>query len=397
MSDAPDVLTLLIGGVPYSGWTEIRVSRGLTKCVTDFDIAVSERWSGQDEPWKILPFVPCQIMMGDDPLLTGYVDVYSPQITATSHAVRVKGRSKTQDLVECSPDIPSGQFSGYALAAIARSLCALFGIGVIVQTDQANQVVANAQIERCETAWTFLERLCRLAGVLATDDANGNLVLTVAGATRSSGRLVEGETMRTAQATLSSAKRFSDYIVKGQARIGGGGGGTIDSYGGLGGIAATTPTAPSGAVQTQMRGTAHDSSVPRYRPHVSIAESQLSPAQMQERANWQMIYAYGQSTKATIGVQGWRQPDGTLWAINQMIGVTSKTLGVDQDLLVVETKFALDDRGGHITELLVGPVEGYTPDPGQVKLRKKRGRKGRGGGSGVNWTGFGGSAAGGET
>jgi prophage tail gpP-like protein len=388
----PDYMALLVNGMPYYGWTEVRVSRGLTRCVTDFDIAVSERWSGQAEPWQIKPFVPCQIRIGTDPLLTGYVEIYDPQISGTAHAVRIKGASKTQDLVECRPDIQAGQFSGYTLAAVARAVSGLFGIGVVVDTPAADQVVQNAQMERCETAWSFLERLCRLAGVLATDDVNGNLVLTSAGTNRASGRLLEGVSILAGRATLSSNKRFSNYIVKGQSRIGCGG---ADAWGGFGNIGATAPVAPAGAVQTQLRAEATDRDVPRYRPFASIAESQMTPQQMQQRANWQRNYAYGQSLKATVTVVGWRQPDGRLWTVNEMIPVTSPSLGVDQDLLIAETKFFLDDHGGRRTELLLGPVEGYTPDPGQVRIHKKgRGHKG---GSGVNWDGFGSAAAGGGT
>jgi prophage tail gpP-like protein len=68
--------------------------------------------------------------------------------------------------------------------------------------------------------------------------------------------------------------------------------------------------------------------------------------------------------------------------------VTSSWLGVDEDLLIARLEFSLDDSGGHLTHLTVGPVEGYTPDPGSVKIRKA---KGKGSKSGVNWSGAGGT------
>jgi prophage tail gpP-like protein len=74
-----------------------------------------------------------------------------------------------------------------------------------------------------------------------------------------------------------------------------------------------TATVPAGTVQTTMQASAHDGDVPRYRPRVVLAESQLTQAQMQLRANWMKAYAYGRSTEAQITVQGWRQPDGSLW------------------------------------------------------------------------------------
>jgi prophage tail gpP-like protein len=365
----PDQLQLLIDGQAYGGWTEIRVTRGLTRCATDFDIAVTERWTNQGQPWRILPGAPCQIRIGRDVLLTGYVDAYQPTIDAAAHGVRIAGRSKTEDLIDCSPDIPSGQFAGYTLAAIAASICKLFGIEAIVQTDAALDVVDNATIERCETAWTFLERLCRLAGVLAYDDVNGNLVLTRVGDTHASGRVLEGVNLLGGHAKLTLHKRFSQYIVKGQRGLGAG-------------------HAAGPAVQNQMRAVAIDPDVLRYRPHVAIAESALSLAKLQDRADWQRNYAYGQSIEAEVRLAGWRQPDGTLWATNQLIPVTAPSFGVDQDLLVAKTQFTLDDRDGHVTTLTVGPIEGYTPDPNEVKNHKhKRANRHP---SGTNWNGFGG-------
>lgn len=380
-----DLVTLLINGMVYGGWKEISIERGVDRCVSTFNLAVSERWAGQSQPWQIMPFSAVQVFVGADLMLTGYVAAYVPSWDPKSHGVRVTGHSKTIDLVQCNPDIKSGQFSGFTVAAIARSICALFGINVVVQTDLANQVVENTNLQRSETAFAFLERLGRLSGVLMCDDPNGNLVLATAGSVKASSTLVQGQNIMSANAMINVDKRHSIYIVKGQASIGHG---ATPTYNGLGGISA--PAAPTGAVQTQMRATATDSDVPRYRPKVTLGESQLTLAQMRARANWQKQFAYGQATKATIIVPGFRQADGTLWTINQIVACTVPWLEIDADLLVAKVKFSLDEKAsGHRTELMLGPVEGYTPDPGEVKLHKgKKGGKGKGGG--INWSGLGG-------
>lgn len=381
-----DDITLLINGASYSGWTEMHVARGIDRCVSDFQIAVTERWALTDSPWVIRPFDYCQVKIGKDVVLTGYVEKYEPSLSAGAHGIRVTGHSKTIDLVQCGMDIMGGQFSGYTLAAIARAVCRPFGIGVVVQSAGANGVVANASQERAETAFAFLERLGRLCGVLLTDDATGNLVLTNAGDTRAKGALVQGENLLEAHAKLDSEKWFSDYICKGQHALGIGG---VESWGGAGGIGVPGGAqAPAGTVQTQMRATAHDDRVPRYRPRVTLAESQLTAAQMQQRVNWQKAYAFGQATKLTWHVQGWRQADGSLWQVNQIVPVDSTYMGVDQDLLAAHVTYRLDDRQGRVTEIQLGPVEGYTPDPGQVKIHKSK--KGKKKGSGIDWGGAGG-------
>lgn len=379
-----DTPVLAIGGKAYSGWSSIRMSRGVDRCVADFDIEVSERWSGQDVPWQILPFSTCTLSFGHDLVLTGYVDEYMPRIGHTAHSVRVRGRSKTVDLIEDTPDIPSGQFQGYGLAQIARSICALFNIQVVVDPSAAaaaSTAFADATIERCETAFTFLERLGRLSAVLLTDDEQGRLVLTRAGSARAAGALLQGGNIQAADGVLSSRGRHSHYIVKGQHALGAG----VASWGGAGGVGSSAP--PAGSVQTQMQAVALDTTVPRYRPRVVLAESQLTQAQMQLRANWMKQFAYGQGTKAQITLSGWRQPDGSLWRVNQIVPTTAPMLGVDQDLLVASVEFRLTEADGRISVLHVAPVEAFTPDPGQVRVHKKKGK----GGAGNIWSGAGGT------
>lgn len=94
-------------------------------------------------------------------------------------------------------------------------------------------------------------------------------------------------------------------------------------------------------------------------------------------------------------MQGWRQPDGRPWADNEIVSVTSDTLGIDDDLLIAKVTFRIDDRGGRTTTMELGPPAGYAPDPAQVRLCKhkgKRGRKGRAGKgkAGASWVGAGG-------
>jgi prophage tail gpP-like protein len=128
-----------------------------------------------------------------------------------------------------------------------------------------------------------------------------------------------------------------------------------------------------------MRVVAHDSGVPLYRPTVRIAESQMTLAGMQVRVNWMKQHAYGKSIKATVKVQGFRQSDGTLWRANQIVSCTIPWLAIDADLLIVRVKFVLDDKTqGHVTELEIGPVEGFTPDPTKT-AKHKGGGKGSGG------------------
>jgi prophage tail gpP-like protein len=116
---APETFTLTINGKRFERWEEIRVTREIDRMCTDFSMAVSERFLGAASDSPLAPFMPCTVSIGSDVVLTGYIDNYLPEVEADRHSVRITGRSKTEDLIDCTPDITGGQFAGYKLDAIA--------------------------------------------------------------------------------------------------------------------------------------------------------------------------------------------------------------------------------------------------------------------------------------
>jgi prophage tail gpP-like protein len=378
----PETMTLIAGGNVYAGWTGISITRALDRMATSFSIEASERWAGQDQPWQLPPFTPCVIKIGADVVLTGYIDDYDPELSGTTHNVKVTGRSKTEDVIDCTPDLQSGQFNGYTLDQIARAICAPFGVDVVVAASVGDPF-PDASLERHETGFEFLERLSRLRSVLLSDNEQGNLVLTQAGSGRTTDALVQGANTLTLSAKLSGRKRFSEYRIKTQS----GEGMAAGSWGGAGGLGSPSAPVVQSKVVTTTSGAAIDSGVPRYRPHTIIAESALTAKGAQARADWQMRFNAAKSIQAHISVQGWRQSDGTLWRVNTLCSVQAQYLLLDRELLIASVTYTLDDRGGRITKMVLGPVEGYTPDPAQVKVRKNKHKEG---GAAI-WNGAGGS------
>ena len=177
---------------------------------------MTEQWPGANQPWQIQPFDKCVLKIGNDLVLTGYVDSYLPTYDATSHRVRITGRSATEDLIDCMPNVVGGQFNGYGLAAIADAIAGLFGIAVKVQTD-LGEPFAVATISKTETAFAYLDDLARQRGVLMTDDPTGALVLTAAGSGSAAGSLVEGVNILSASLRLTAADQFSVYQVRSQS------------------------------------------------------------------------------------------------------------------------------------------------------------------------------------
>lgn len=333
---------LRVGGRIFGGWTEFAVERSLLQGASTFELTQSERWPEQEEAWLIEPGAACTIELAGELVFTGYVDDFEPGFDAETHAVRVSGRSKTADLVDCAALVKGGQFRNYTIEAIARSLAAPFGIDVVMEAP-AGPAFADVQVNPGETCFALIERLCRLRALLASDDEHGNLVLTRAGAGGHgrAGALIQGINIRSASGRLSHANRFSDYIVKGQQA----GSDHVD------GAAAARP---SGAVK--------DAAIRRYRPRVEMAEEQASAADARARAQWAQRFAAADGVSVTIQTDGFHDAGGALWRAGRLSRITSPWLHLDEDLLLATVKYSKGAEGS-LTEITAKPADALTPEP----------------------------------
>jgi prophage tail gpP-like protein len=361
-----ETFTLTVDGQRYERWEEIRVTREIDRMCTDFNIMVSERFLADTTDFPIAPFMPCTVAIGADVVLTGYIDNYLPEVEADRHAVRITGRSKTEDIIDCTPDIQGGQFAGYKVDAIARAIGQSVGkpypIAVVVEVD-VGEAFPDATSERHETGFAFLERLCRLRSVLATDDEKGRLVLTRAAAKRATDALLQGPggNVQWAAGVFSGARRFSHYKVKAQQSVHGSTS-PSQSWRGVQPGSVNAASADEGAedefadegdavagdaqvpVLTEVEGTATDPGVPRYRPHVMMGESALDGPGAMRRAVWQAKYTAARGTQARIIVSGWRQSDGSLWRINHLVPVRIPFLSLDMELLIAGVSHVLNSQ-----------------------------------------------------
>lgn len=352
-----DQVELLVGGRVYAGWTDLRVTRAMDRVAGDFSLSVSERWPGQSDPWRILPYDAIELRLGGDVILTGYVDSIEPDIDASRHTVRIAGRSKTGQLVDCTPELSGTEFRGSSLPAIARALAAPFGVQVVVNVPDGRPFGVEAA-DPTNSAWQTIERLARLRGVLAHDDEQGRLVLSRAGTARAAGTLELGRNMLSASARLSGAKRFSRYITLAQRQTAAAVARDND------GDASDSEEAqrPAAGVQVGVRGVAIDPGVPLYRPSVMRAEGAQDPASAHERALWAAATARARALQATVRVQGWRAADRRLWKLNELVHVRAPALRLDHDLLIIEAEFTLNDAG-RVTELTLVPPDALLPEP----------------------------------
>lgn len=93
----------------YTYWTSISITSELNTLARSFSIGVTAKLPNSDRlPTKFKVGDPIQVFIGDDLVLTGYIDATPISYDANSVTATISGRSKTEDIVDCNP-LPEGQ------------------------------------------------------------------------------------------------------------------------------------------------------------------------------------------------------------------------------------------------------------------------------------------------
>lgn len=330
-----DQVTLAIGGKLYGGWKEISVRRSLDIFADTFDLTLTDNEAGQARTIKL--GAPCQVRIGGETLITGYVDRIRPRYDAQRRSITVSGRSKTADLVDCS--LPPHKLNGVqkreqTLLELAKFVGGLVGVSARSEVPGLSKRRVSV-IENTETLFEFLEAHSRADGVMLLSDTDGNLVISRASKDRVGTALVLGENIEEAEGEFSQRDRFSHYYVSTQQ---------------------TNWNDDKPELAAHITGETSDVNV-RYRP-TTVPVDSMDTSQATRRAEWQRNVHYGRSRQATYTVTGWRQKHG-LWRPNTRVRVVDEWMGfVNEWLMIGTVEFVLNDTGKR-TRLTVMPAEAY--------------------------------------
>lgn len=289
-----------------------------------------------------------QIMFNGDLVFTGYVDRYQPTRRGheTSH-ISVSGRSKSQDFIDSSAEHDKGQWKDKTPLEIANELDK-FGVG-ISSTEQLDKIPVY-RLTPGETCFRVLEKQCREQGVWPVGVADGSIKIMKAGQGRHA-PIIEGQSgIVEEESDHNWSGRHSDVIVRGQRPFG------------------------HGADALEIEAKVKDASLGRYRPVIIIKDSDTDNKRAQKRAAKRRDSEAGNSLKANITMQGFRDEGGAVWEPGNLVYVDSAFLEIHQDMAIESVTFEQVRDSGSLSVLsLVDP--------------RALGGKGRDGGSaGGSWS-----------
>lgn len=341
-----DPITLRINGVDWQWWTSMEISRQMDAIAGSFSISLADRWSTADvrPPARALPIaagMACEVLIGDDAVITGHIDKVTPSISATDHTIQISGRDKSADLVDCSAVHAPGHWLNQNVLQLATILADPFGVPVTAEGD-IGAPIASFKLEQGETAFEALDRALKQRELLACPNGTGGLVLLKSGSLGNATALRQGENILSASAEYDMTDRYSQYLVQGQRP------GSDDAYG-----------LDVSAVHAANR----DPAVLRYRPLIVRAESAVDGAGATQRAAWESTVRAARAVTVTVTVQGFRQGDGSLWRINAITDVDIPYLRLAQRLVVSKATFRRDGSSGSITTLELKDPAAFRPEP----------------------------------
>ncbi|WP_343618825.1 phage baseplate assembly protein [Ralstonia sp.] len=343
-----DGIYLSVGGYMLSGWTSLRCTRGIERFPSDFEISMTELFPGQANDFVVQKGDECILSLGDDPVITGYVDRVVPSISANMHEIRVTGRGKCQDLLDCAAEWPNGQISNCTALDIATKLAVPYGI--TVNSDVTGlPIIPQQNIMLGESAYEIIERSARFSALLVYENADGTLELTRAGTTAMASGVQEGVNMESAAVERSMDQRYSEIVCV---------------------MIGTNNLLDLNAVNAPAF-TAKDPNVPRHRRRIIIAEAgELGWGVGKQRAIWEVARRSGRSEVVHLTMDNWRDVAGNVWAPNHLIDVLIPSLKVSGDqagtvpvrYLISEVTYRLGLDGTHAELTLMAP-EAFLPQP----------------------------------
>jgi prophage tail gpP-like protein len=336
-----DDLSLIVGGRVIVGWEEIRVTAGIERMVRDFEISMTERFAGDALPDVIQPGDDCRVLLGDDVVITGWVDRFAPIISARRHSIRVTGRGKCSDLVDCSAEWPSGQISGSNALGIAQKLADPYGIKVAAEGDDTG-IIPQFNVQWGETAFQIIERVSRYHALLAYELADGSLLLSRVGTASHASGFTQGINVEAARVVHANDHRFSEYVVR---RL------------------STSVHSDAGSGVGEIVATAIDKGIRRHRVKYMVAESGIIPLNLgQYRADWEAARRFGRSSTLHIRTDSWRDSAGNLWQPNTLVPLDLPAMKIPTGAkwTIAEVTFGRDRDGTH-AELTIMPPGAFTP------------------------------------
>lgn len=325
-----ELVSLVIGGVAYTAWRSISIKYSSQSPERSFSVVASDEAPDYiSNAWVFEPGTPVQVLASGELVLDGYINDLEINIEAESHELRVSGRSKSQDAVDCSVDHKTHEWRNKRLDEIANST----GNNTRFRLDESMPPIDVVRANPGEKVWKFIDRHARAHGLFLTGQADGSVLITKHGKKRHAGALMEGNNLKVGAAKFSDRERHEKIKGKSQRAVG------------------------TGRRATQINEEVTDPGARKGRVLQIMPDHHLDKKRARTRAEVSRDTRQGLSVSLSATIPGWRDDGGRIWEAGWLVYCLSTMLHLSQDLAINTVELSQDEGGsGTLAKLeLVDP------------------------------------------
>ncbi|ESQ78518.1 phage baseplate assembly protein [Asticcacaulis sp. YBE204] len=338
---------LKIDGQVHEGWKAVSITMALNAICTVFELTLTEKWLDLPARRVVAAGAACELWIGNDLIVTGWVEDSDNSLDKSGHTITVRGRDKTCDLLDCAALHGTGTWKNVKLETIAADLLKPYGLTLKVEASTGEKI--DYTIDPGESVMEALTKLARLKGLVLGVTPEGNPRLFSPKPVRADYGFALGDNISTINVTNSTADRFSQYILVGQRS----------------GARASAENARA------VKATAADPGMTRYRPLKIVTSEQSSQSGLQARARWEANAHLAAAQNVELTTPGWRSAKGTLFRPGGLVRVDAAYVNVDIDLMVTSVTLALSEDE-YRTSLTLARPEAFSAEPAEEAKAKKK-------------------------
>jgi len=328
-----------VANLIFEDWESVWVQHRYGDPYAHFQFTAAEAEPFLGDRWTALRFKPddqCMILLAGYVAINGIIVTRQIAYTATTHAVQLSGKSITWWASKSSVESTTGSFDNQPLEQIFRKVLSYYPCG-----KKTVGVINPLPFKKCqcqpgETTWDFLERLCRVRGVVLGSDHLGNFLLIDDHPADTNDALVEGKNIIKMQCIISKETFYQKYSIFASTN------GSDDKK--FAAASEQEADVPGGALIYSHKKTPAEQPV-------------WNEIELRQRAANEKLWHEGAEIEAHVTVPGWLKPSGGLWRVGETVTVWSPMAALkDYPLAIEQATFTQDSGSGTVTELkLVKP------------------------------------------
>lgn len=313
-------------GATYTGWEKVSIQQSLEQASNTFTLSVSNTKADALSQHPIKIGIRCRVLIGNTPVINGYIGKRKPSFDANSHTISFSGRDLIGDIVDSSAILPNQELHNVTLKEAAETLCGPFGVDIYCPLPGLpfDKFVVNDG----ETVFQCLEQHAKQRGLMIYTLGDGVLHIKRLSPVDSGFTLKEGDNILKGSAEDDEGDRYHHYISKSQA---------------------------SG--KHRAKSEAFDKDIRASRVLIIRAEKANSSGANKNRAEYEMNLRKAKGDRAKITVKGWTYgEENKIWQPNVLVNLQSPRLDKKGQYLVSSVTLSVDDSGTIAMLELVNPA-----------------------------------------